>query len=116
MDRRSQIVFDDQQGNIDDVSSIGVVSVLTPNGVEMKHLRGGPGDVCGQQGPVSDQPHSRAIGVLGTVLFVAAAVSLQRLKPGYTRGPERSIQKTQSKDWLQRARSPVESYMYRLIL
>ena len=32
------VFFDDQQGNIDDVSNIGVVSVLTPKGVEMKHF------------------------------------------------------------------------------
>mmetsp|Transcript_12095 Transcript_12095/g.31128 ORF Transcript_12095/g.31128 Transcript_12095/m.31128 type:complete len:196 (-) Transcript_12095:199-786(-) len=31
------VFFDDQRGNISDVSSLGVLSILTPNGVEGKH-------------------------------------------------------------------------------
>jgi magnesium-dependent phosphatase-1 len=31
------VFFDDQRGNIKDVSSVGVLSILTPNGVEAAH-------------------------------------------------------------------------------
>ena len=32
------VFFDDQRGNIQTVSAIGVVSILTPDGVEQTHF------------------------------------------------------------------------------
>ena len=38
MDFDNMVFFDDQMDNIRDVSSLGVISVLTPDGFEKSHL------------------------------------------------------------------------------
>jgi magnesium-dependent phosphatase 1 len=39
VDFSEMVFFDDQRGNISDVSSLGVMSILTPNGVEKEHWK-----------------------------------------------------------------------------